>query len=322
MCEGSDEIKENKLIIAIKKFDTLKMLSKETINQFDSRFTIIINELNDLDNEFTKNEDALRILRALHQKKWRTKATIIKDTKDLTKMTTQQLFSTLKAHEFNLNYDEEVGETSLPTPTKYVAFKATKSDSSKRSECKKETQHDKEQADDSKPDLSDMNVKETMSLILKRFDKISNRYRKYKKFYNDVRPRGHDSRRSSHTEQRYKSRSPNRNSKKPESSSRREVEDRPNTCYNCQKSGHFIHECPELNFKEREERRVRRDKKFAKQKAMLADMDSADLPSLLSSDFSSDGDLCLMANEEDEVQSKPSSSSSSSVTHEPSSSAI
>ncbi|KAL8546667.1 hypothetical protein ACS0TY_006406 [Phlomoides rotata] len=82
-----------------------------------------------------KKEVTLRILRALPQKKWRTKATIIKDTKDLTKITTQQLFSTLKAHEFDLNYDEEFGEKSTPTPTKSVAFKATKSDSSKRSEC-------------------------------------------------------------------------------------------------------------------------------------------------------------------------------------------
>ncbi|KAL8477052.1 hypothetical protein ACS0TY_029390 [Phlomoides rotata] len=52
-------------------------------------------------------------------------------------MTTQQLFSTLKAHEFDLDYDEEVGETSNPTPTKVIAFKASKSESIKRTECKK-----------------------------------------------------------------------------------------------------------------------------------------------------------------------------------------
>ncbi|KAL8502783.1 hypothetical protein ACS0TY_021774 [Phlomoides rotata] len=60
-------------------------------------------------------------------------------------MSTQQLFSTLKAYEFDLNYDNERAEPSTPTSTKSVAFKASKSESSKRSECRSEGWKDKEQ---------------------------------------------------------------------------------------------------------------------------------------------------------------------------------
>ncbi|KAL8459648.1 hypothetical protein ACS0TY_036947 [Phlomoides rotata] len=120
------------------------MLPNETIDQFDTRFTAIINDINDLGKEYTKKNVALRILRALSKKRWRTKATVIKDTKDLSKLTTLQLFSTLKTHEFDLDYDEEVGKTSTQTPSKTVAFKASKSESIKMSECKKEAKRDKE----------------------------------------------------------------------------------------------------------------------------------------------------------------------------------
>ncbi|KAL8482898.1 hypothetical protein ACS0TY_025802 [Phlomoides rotata] len=111
------------------------MLPNESIDQFNTRFTVIINEIYDIGKEYTKKDVALRILRALPKKRWRTKVTIIKDNKYLTKMTTQQLFSTLKAHEFDLDF----GETSTHSPTKTVAFKIIKSDSNKRSECKKDT---------------------------------------------------------------------------------------------------------------------------------------------------------------------------------------
>ncbi|KAL8499105.1 hypothetical protein ACS0TY_022176 [Phlomoides rotata] len=136
MCEGSEEIKENKLIMVVQKFDYLKMSSNETIDQFDNKYTAIINEINDLGKEYTNKEIALKILRAL-PKKWRTKRTIIKDTKNLSKLTPSQLFSMLKAYEFDLNYDDDA-EPTTPTTSKSVAFKASKSESSKRSECRSE----------------------------------------------------------------------------------------------------------------------------------------------------------------------------------------
>ncbi|KAL8473203.1 hypothetical protein ACS0TY_030144 [Phlomoides rotata] len=52
-------------------------------------FTALINEINDLGKEYTKKDVGLRILRALPKKGWRTKITVTKDIKDLSKMTTQ-----------------------------------------------------------------------------------------------------------------------------------------------------------------------------------------------------------------------------------------
>ncbi|KAL8480301.1 hypothetical protein ACS0TY_027010 [Phlomoides rotata] len=115
--------------MAVQKFDTLKMLPNETIDQLDPRFTTIINAINDLDKKYTKKEIVLGILRALPIKRWKTKVTIIKNTKDISKMTTQQLVSTLKTHEFDLNFDEEVGETYTLAPSNFFAFKARKEES-------------------------------------------------------------------------------------------------------------------------------------------------------------------------------------------------
>ncbi|XP_075494058.1 uncharacterized protein LOC142531720 [Primulina tabacum] len=48
LCEGNDQTKENKLTVAIQKFDNAKMKSGETLAEFDERFSGIIIELTSL----------------------------------------------------------------------------------------------------------------------------------------------------------------------------------------------------------------------------------------------------------------------------------
>ncbi|XP_073025164.1 uncharacterized protein [Primulina eburnea] len=52
ICEGNEQTKENKLFVAIQKFGNLKMKAGETLNEFDERFSSLVNELAALDYEF------------------------------------------------------------------------------------------------------------------------------------------------------------------------------------------------------------------------------------------------------------------------------
>ncbi|XP_073057160.1 uncharacterized protein [Primulina eburnea] len=45
LCDGNDQTKENKLKVAIQKFDNAKMKLRETLAEFDERFSGIIIEL-------------------------------------------------------------------------------------------------------------------------------------------------------------------------------------------------------------------------------------------------------------------------------------
>lgn len=56
VCEGNDQIKESKLQTAMTKFENLRMLPSETIDQLDGRFTAALDEIFVLGKEFTDKE--------------------------------------------------------------------------------------------------------------------------------------------------------------------------------------------------------------------------------------------------------------------------
>ncbi|XP_073041903.1 uncharacterized protein [Primulina eburnea] len=45
ICEGNEQTKENKLCVAMQKFENLKMKARETLNEFDELFRSLVNEL-------------------------------------------------------------------------------------------------------------------------------------------------------------------------------------------------------------------------------------------------------------------------------------
>ncbi|XP_073137677.1 uncharacterized protein [Henckelia pumila] len=61
LCEGNDQTKENKLMVAIQKFDNIKMKTGETMNEFDERFSSIMIELNALGKSYSNREVALKL---------------------------------------------------------------------------------------------------------------------------------------------------------------------------------------------------------------------------------------------------------------------
>ena len=101
LCEGSQGIKENKLDLAVQKFDNFKMKDGETLDQLDARFTGIINELTNLGRIYTNPELNRKILRSLPSI-WNMKVTSMMDNKTYVPMSVQELFAELKAHEYEL----------------------------------------------------------------------------------------------------------------------------------------------------------------------------------------------------------------------------
>ncbi|XP_073152889.1 uncharacterized protein [Henckelia pumila] len=53
MCEENDLTKENKLTLAIQKFESIKLKLGETMNEFDERFSSIITEMNALGKSYS-----------------------------------------------------------------------------------------------------------------------------------------------------------------------------------------------------------------------------------------------------------------------------
>ncbi|GAU40502.1 hypothetical protein TSUD_189840 [Trifolium subterraneum] len=96
--EGTNNVKETRIDIGVRKFELFEMKEEETIDQMYGRFTSIINELNSLGKSYTTRERIRKILRCL-PKTWRPIVTAITVAKDLTKVSLEDLIGSLKAHE-------------------------------------------------------------------------------------------------------------------------------------------------------------------------------------------------------------------------------
>ncbi|KAL8514413.1 hypothetical protein ACS0TY_013502 [Phlomoides rotata] len=175
MCQGTDKIKGNKLSIAFQKFESFEMLPEETIDELDSRFTVIMDEINTLGKEYNKRDMALKIIRSL-PKKWDVFTVMFQNTKDLNEVSAQQLFSELKAFEFDLNRRKAV-----KTPSKV-----------KNDECHKNVSLKAKESESPKTapnTLSQAEMLEKMNLMARRFDRLNSRFGKYKRFYQDAKDR-------------------------------------------------------------------------------------------------------------------------------------
>ncbi|XP_073061913.1 uncharacterized protein [Primulina eburnea] len=119
MYEGNDQTKENKLTVAIQKFDNAMMKLGETLAEFEERFSGIIIEIIFLGKEYSNREISLKIMRAL-PREWHVKTVAMRESKDLNKLELNDLFADLKAYEFELGIRTEK-EPSTSQQTKVLA---------------------------------------------------------------------------------------------------------------------------------------------------------------------------------------------------------
>ncbi|XP_019155093.1 PREDICTED: uncharacterized protein LOC109151956 [Ipomoea nil] len=76
--EGDEHEKDNKLTVAMKKFEDFKMLPNEAVTDMELRFTRLMGDLTNLGKELTEKEKNLKILRGL-PKSWEMKVIAMRD---------------------------------------------------------------------------------------------------------------------------------------------------------------------------------------------------------------------------------------------------
>ncbi|GJR64132.1 retrovirus-related pol polyprotein from transposon TNT 1-94 [Tanacetum coccineum] len=98
----------------------------ESIDNAFARFNTIIASLKALDEGYSSKNYVRKFLRALHPK-WRAKVTAIKESKDLTSLSLDELIGNLKVHEMIIKKDSEI--VKAKGERKSLALKAKKESS-------------------------------------------------------------------------------------------------------------------------------------------------------------------------------------------------
>ncbi|GJR71792.1 hypothetical protein Tco_0084157 [Tanacetum coccineum] len=105
--QGNKQVKDNKIYLFVQKYKEFTITNVETINCAFSRFNTIINSIKALDESFSSRNHVRKFLRALSSK-WRPKVTAIEESKDLSKLSLDELVGNLKVYEVVLEKDLEI----------------------------------------------------------------------------------------------------------------------------------------------------------------------------------------------------------------------
>ena len=80
--EGTNQVKDSKVRILVNDYEMFKMKPNESIVEMFTRFTVVENELEGLENRVSEEDKASKILRCLPSK-WNSKTEAIKEAKNL-----------------------------------------------------------------------------------------------------------------------------------------------------------------------------------------------------------------------------------------------
>ncbi|MQL91061.1 hypothetical protein Taro_023666 [Colocasia esculenta] len=213
--EGTSEVRESKASRLISEYEMFKMNNDETISDMFARFMLIISGLKGLKKEYSESDLVRKILRSLPSS-WNTKATVIEDSKDLSKMKLDELIGSLMTYEINVKRKE-----TEENPKRLIALKASKKNSSS---SKKDTQQESDELETSSDSEND-----DMTMLTRQFKKFLKFKRK-------------GSGNSKPFQKKYFS-------NKFESNKKSDI-----VCYECKKQGHMRGECSELKKKLKKEK--------------------------------------------------------------------
>ncbi|VFQ63945.1 unnamed protein product [Cuscuta campestris] len=114
LCEGSEDLRKQKIEVLLEKFKSFKMLPGESFDMLDERFHKILNDLASLNHILSPKEKNVRLLRSLPTE-WYTKATAMEEGRNLENYTLQGLLDELRTYEHELKKKKEEQVTPFPT---------------------------------------------------------------------------------------------------------------------------------------------------------------------------------------------------------------
>jgi hypothetical protein len=103
--EDNEFVKETKTLALIQKYESFKMEEDENIEETFSRLQTLVAGLRVLNKGYTTIDLVKKIIKGLPQK-WRHMVTALKVSRDLNSTTLEELISSLRSHEIELEADE------------------------------------------------------------------------------------------------------------------------------------------------------------------------------------------------------------------------
>ncbi|VFQ77692.1 unnamed protein product [Cuscuta campestris] len=205
LCEGSEDLRKQKIEVLLEKFKSFKMLPGESFDMLDERFHKILNDLASLNHVLSPKEKNVRLLKSLPAE-WYTKATSMEEGRNLENYAVQGLLDELRTYEHELKKKKEEQVTPFPT-----ALMTTPRVPTSEGTCPRNC----DTPSSSQPSKTE-NYDEEFAMMVKQF-------RKFKKFF-----------KKADSVRRPSKRKPQVSDSPPESY----------LCYNCRKPGHWKSACP------------------------------------------------------------------------------
>lgn len=100
--EGTPQVRKFRIARLSSEYELCKMESGESLQDMITRFTTIVNELVSLGKIHIIEEQVDKVLRTL-PKSWEIKVTAIREAKDLTTMSLDELVGNLKTYEMSVD---------------------------------------------------------------------------------------------------------------------------------------------------------------------------------------------------------------------------
>ncbi|GKD43007.1 hypothetical protein Tco_1267652, partial [Tanacetum coccineum] len=117
------QVKDNKIDLLVQQYEQFVFYKDESIDSGFARFNTIITSLKALDEGYSSKNYVRKFLRFLHPK-WRAKVTTIKESKDLTSLSLDELIGNLKVYELIFMKDSKIVKGK--GERRYLALKAEK----------------------------------------------------------------------------------------------------------------------------------------------------------------------------------------------------
>ncbi|KAK1366625.1 hypothetical protein POM88_042186 [Heracleum sosnowskyi] len=185
LCEGTEQVRENKMQLLIQQYEHFHFKAGETLNDTFSRFQKLLNGLKLYGRIYQTKDSNLKFLRAL-PKEWKPMTVSLRNTQEYKDYTLERLYGTLKTYELEMEQDEEIekvqkkgGSIALIASVNQLeddnkeAAKATTSRSSCRSDVSKGKDKMTEEEESEPANLDDLDeIDEHIAFLSRKFSKF------------------------------------------------------------------------------------------------------------------------------------------------------